>query len=159
MIRTLALMVATALPAAAQDVADMMPRDGWVVTRTAMPFDGLVAAIRDAAAANGLAVVTQAGPTGAAARRGIAIPGNRVLGLFNNDLAVRLLQASTPAMSEAPMRVYVTENADGTATLSYEPPSVVLAPYASDASDPGTVQAIGADLDAAFTAIAVEVAR
>ncbi|WP_306418066.1 DUF302 domain-containing protein [Jannaschia formosa] len=90
-----------------------------------------------------------AGPPATAAQRGIEIPGNRVLGLFNNDLAVRVLRLSTAAMIEAPIRVYVTENADGTATLSYIRPSIRLAPYAEGALG---LDGIAAELDAASAA-------
>ncbi|MEO0369909.1 MAG: DUF302 domain-containing protein [Pseudomonadota bacterium] len=128
--------------------ADMKDRDGWVVIATQQAHADLVASTRAAIKANGLIVVTQAGPTKAAAARGIEIPGNTVIGAFNNDFAVRLLQLSTPAMIEAPIRFYVTENADGTATLSYKTPSFVLSPYAED----GVVN-IAAELDAIFDAI------
>ena len=153
-LRTLALTAALALPVAADDVADMAPRDGWEVIATDKGFDALVEAVRANARAGKLAVVTMAGPTGAAANRGIEIPGNRVIGLYNNDFAVRVLRLSTPAMIEAPMRVYVTENADGTATLSYKRPSAILAPYAADSADADALAAIGAELDAAFAAVA-----
>ncbi|KIT15792.1 DUF302 domain-containing protein [Jannaschia aquimarina] len=139
--------------AAAQDVADMASREGWAVLPSEAAFDDLVEAVRSSAGGAGLNVVTQAGPTGAAARRGIEIPGNRVIGLFNNDFAVRLLRLSTPAMIEAPMRIYVTEDADGTATLAYKLPSRVLEPYAEDSADPDALRAIGVELDAAFSAL------
>ena len=145
------------LPAAAQEVVDLGASarpDGWAVVETGMDFDALVEAVRGAAKTGGLAVVTQAGPTGAAARRGIEIPGNRVLGLFNNDFAVRILRLSTPAMIEAPVRVYVTEDADGTATLGYVRPSVVFAEYVADSADPAAFRAVLAELDAAFAAVA-----
>lgn len=151
MIRAVLLTVFLACPAVAQDVSDLEARAGWAVVPTSKTFDTLVADTRAAARAGELAVVTMAGPTGAAANRGIEIPGNRVIGLFNNDFAVRLLRESTHAMIEAPIRVYVTENADGTATLSYKVPSDLLAAYAQDA--PG-VTAIAAELDAAFAAVA-----
>ncbi|MDB2407476.1 DUF302 domain-containing protein [Jannaschia sp.] len=151
-----ALALLLALPAAAQEVADLAPRDGWEVLPTDKDFDTLVADTRGAAKAGKLAVVTMAGPTGAAANRGIEIPGNRVLGLFNNDFAVRTLRLSTAAMIEAPIRVYVTENADGTATLSYIRPSQRLAPYAVEA--PG-LEAIGVELDAAFASVAAAATR
>lgn len=156
MVRAAAILLLFALPVAAQEVADLGPREGWEVVRTGKGFDALVADTRAAAGDGGLAVVTMAGPTDAAARRGIEIPGNRVLGLFNNDFAVRLLRQSTAAMIEAPIRVYVTENTDGTATLSYVRPSVRLAPYADGA--PG-VSSIAAELDAAFAAVAEAAAR
>lgn len=151
LIRATILMVLLSTPLGAQEVADMASRDGWSVTPTAKPFDDLVEDARQAAGAGGLAVVTMAGPTEAAVARGIDVPGNRVIGLFNNDYAVRILRLSTPAMIEAPMRVYVTENADGTATLSYRLPSEVLAPYVADAPD---LEPIGAELDDAFAKVA-----
>ncbi|MEM7711473.1 MAG: DUF302 domain-containing protein [Pseudomonadota bacterium] len=151
MIRIIALIsILAAPPLAAQEVADMAPRDGWEVIDTDLTFEALVEAVRAGAAAEGLAVVTQAGPTGAAAARGIDIPGNRVIGLYNNDFAVRVLRLSTPAMIEAPIRMYVTEDGDGTATLSWKRPSSVFAPYMDDA--PG-LDTIAAELDDAFAAV------
>ena len=143
-------------PAAAQDVADLTARPGWAVHATTHDFETLVERTREAIRANGLAVVTQAGPTGAAANRGIEIPGNRVIGAFNNVFAVRILDLSTAAMIEAPVRFYVTENADGTATLSYKEPSEVFAPYAEDGG-PDLIAA-ASELDEIFAAIA-EAAR
>ncbi len=151
-IRAALVVLALALPAAAQDVADIAPRDGWSVTHSTLGFGALVEATRGAAGEGKLAVVTMAGPTEAAAGRGIDIPGNRVIGLFNNDFAVRILRLSTAAMIEAPMRMYVTENADGSASLSYRLPSTVLAPYMADAAG---LAEIAAELDAAFAAVAV----
>ena len=151
LIRTALLSLALAWPSFAQTVADIAPRDGWSVTATDKTFDELVAATRAAAKAGKMAVVTMAGPTAAAANRGITVPGNRVIGLYNNDFAVRVLRLSTAAMIEAPIRMYVTENADGTASLSYKLPSDVLAPYMSEA--PG-LDSIAAEIDAAFAAVA-----
>lgn len=128
--------------------ADMKDRAGWVVITTDQAHANLVANTRAAIKENGLIVVTQAGPTKAAAARGIEIPRNTVIGAFNNDFAVRLLELSTPAMIEAPIRFYVTENADGTATLSYKTPSFVLSPYQEDGVDD-----IAVELDAIFAAI------
>lgn len=153
--RAPALALALALlaaPAAAQDVADIAPRPGWSVTPTSHGFDTLVERTRAAVGAEGLAVVTQAGPTGAAAARGIEIPGNRVIGAFNNAYAVRILRLSTAAMIEAPLRLYVTENADGTASLSYVLPSETFAPYTEDGGEP--LAEAAAELDAVFAAIA-----
>ena len=148
MLRLITLICLVATPA----LAEMAPRPGWSVTPTAKPYDALVEATRDAITANGLFVVTQAGPTEAAARRGIEIPGNRVIGAFNNDYAVRVLGLSTPAMIEAPIRFYVTEQPDGTATLSYKLPSTVFSPYVEEAG-PELAQ-IAAELDATFAEIA-----
>lgn len=49
--------------------------------------------------------------------------------VFRNDFAVRLLAADPAAGYEAPIRIYVYENADGTTTVSYRTPSSVFAPY------------------------------
>jgi len=49
--------------------------------------------------------------------------------VFRNDIAVQLLSASVAAGYEAPLRIYVTEGADGDAMLSYRLPSAVFAPY------------------------------
>lgn len=77
-------------------------------------------------------LVAQASASRGAAARGVRIPGNTVLMVFRNDYAVRMLQASVPAGIEAPLRIYVTENADGTASLTYRTPSAVFAPYRND---------------------------
>lgn len=131
---------------------DMAPRPGWAVHPTGKSYDVLIGDLRAAVKAAGFAVVTQAGPTDAAKRRGIDIPGNRVLGVFNNVYAVRTLEVSTAAMIEAPIRFYVTENSDGTATLSYKLPTTVFAPYAEDGG--ATLTDIATELDAAFAAMA-----
>lgn len=132
--------------------ADIAPRAGWSVIPTNKSYDQLIADVKSAAKANKMGVVTQAGPTGAAKSRGITIPGNRVIGLFNNVYAVNILNLSTAAMIEAPVRVYVTENADGTATLSYKLPSTVFAPYMEEAGP--DLATLAAELDTIFAAIA-----
>ena len=149
------LFLSIALVSPAQ--AEMAPRDGWWVGKTAKSHDQLIEDVRSAVTAHGFGVVTQAGPTGAARARGITIPGNRVIGVFNNDYAVRVLALSTAAMIEAPIGMYVTENTDGTATLSYKLPSTVLAPYMAEAGP--DLATIAADLDVEFAAIAEAAVR
>ena len=127
-------------------------RDGWVVLPSEKPFDQLLDDLKAAVKDNGMAVVTQAGPTGAAARRGITIPNNRVVGVFNNVFAVRILEQSTAAMIEAPIRFYLTEDVEGIATLSFKKPSTVFNPYLTEGGD--DLAAAAAELDAIFFAIA-----
>nr|WP_170418011.1 DUF302 domain-containing protein [Ruegeria atlantica] len=136
-----------ALPALAQEAMQ-----GWAVHSTDKTYDALVADTKAAVKEHGLIVVTQAGPTKAAAARGITIPGNLVIGAFNNDYAVRVLETSVNAMIEAPIRFYVTENTDGTASLSYKTPSHVFAPYAQQGGEP--LQEIAQELDEKFQAVA-----
>ena len=138
--------------AAAQ--AEMAPRAGWYVANSDKPYNQLIDDLKSAVKANKFGVVTQAGPTGAAKNRGITIPGNRVIGVFNNKYAVRTLNLSTAAMIEAPIRFYITENADGTATLSYKTPKTVFAPYVEEAG-PELLE-IATELDATFSKIAAE---
>ena len=124
------------------------------MTPTDKSYTDLLDAVKAAAKANKMGVVTQAGPTGAAKIRGITIPGNRVIGLFNNVYAVNVLNLSTAAMIEAPIRMYVTENADGTATLSYKEPSTVFAPYMAEAGP--DLATLAAELDTIFAAISAQ---
>jgi uncharacterized protein (DUF302 family) len=101
-------------------------------------------------------VVTRASASKGAASRGLTIPGNMVLGVYRNDFAVRMLEASIPAGIEAPIRFYVTENADGLASLSYRVPSAVFAPY----EDGGAVlAALAGELDRIFASSILSWAR
>ncbi|QEW22401.1 hypothetical protein LA6_004625 [Marinibacterium anthonyi] len=136
---------------------DMTARAGFAVYPTAKSHAELLEDLRAAVTENGMGLVTQAGPTGAAAARGIEIPGNTVVGVFNNDFAVKILALSTAAMIEAPVRFYVTENADGTATLSYKRPGFVFAPYADEGG--AALETLAAALDARFAAIAAAATR
>jgi uncharacterized protein (DUF302 family) len=133
------------------------PRAGWAVHDTAHSYADLVNRVKEAAKANKMGVVTEAGPTEAAKQRGVVIPGNRVIGIFRNDYAVRTLSLSVAAMIEAPIRLYVTEDADGTATLSYKLPSQVFAPYMAEAGP--DLKTVAAELDAIFAAIAADAVK
>jgi uncharacterized protein (DUF302 family) len=105
------------------------PPEGTRVLPTRHSFEKLLERVDRAVEKNGLGVVATASASRGAAARGLKISGNAVVMVFRNDLAVRLLAASVPAGIEAPLRLYVTENADLTATLSYRTPSAVFAPY------------------------------
>ena len=112
-------------------------------------FSTLVSRVEAAVAQQKMGLVATASASAGAAGRGIKIPGNTVLMVFRNDYAVRMLQASVPAGIEAPIRFYVTENADGTASLTYRTPSAVFAPYQSD-----KINAMATELDPIFERIA-----
>ncbi len=111
------------------------PYSGTEVRKTALAFDELRSRLEAAIEKNGMRIVNTASASAAAKIRGVTIPGNAVLGVFRPDFAVRMLAASVPAGIEAPLRFYLTENADGTATLTYRMPSAVFAPYGSAALD------------------------
>ncbi len=97
--------------------------------KTTKSFGDLKQALDDAVKANEMLLVTRACASCGAAGRGIDIPGNMVVGVYRNDFALRMLGASIPAGIEAPIRFYLTENPDKTASLSYRLPSDVFAPY------------------------------
>ena len=150
-LRRLTLAAGMALAICLPAHAEIAPHDGWVVIDTALPFDGLVEAVKTSVAAHEMNVVTEAGPTAAAAKLGVTLPGNRVIGVFHARFAIRILPLSTAAMIEAPIRFYITEDADGTSTLAWKQPSHVFAPYAGEGGE--ALAAVATELDAVFAAI------
>ncbi|MBI4205117.1 MAG: DUF302 domain-containing protein [Betaproteobacteria bacterium] len=136
-----ALMVAAVAGAAAADRPAPLP--GTVTVKTQYGFDALVDRVEKAIAKHKMGLVAQASASRGAAARGVKIPGNAVLMVFRNDYAVRMLKASVPAGIEAPLRIYITENADGTASLTYRTPSAVFVPYRSGALDEMTKELDG----------------
>ncbi len=148
----LSLVLATPALASPALAGSVEPRPGWEVHDSQLSYQELLERLKQAVADGQMIVVTEAGPTEAAAKRGVEIPGNRVLGVFRNDFAVRVIRLSVPAMIEAPIRFYVTEDADGTATLSYKTPSHVLAPYMAEGGE--KLEALAAELDQIFADIA-----
>jgi uncharacterized protein (DUF302 family) len=147
--KVLAVLIATPLLAAAGQIGD---RPGWRVIETGLDHTTLRERLVAAVPEEGMGVVTQAGPTGMARERGVEIPENHVVGVFNNVYAVRILELSTAAMIEAPIRFYITEDDAGTITLSWKTPSHVFEPY-FDEGGPELVTA-AAELDEKFEAIA-----
>jgi len=132
-------------------IADPKEREGRVIHPTHLGYIDLIESVKAATKKNKMGVVTEAASTASAKTRGIAISGNRVIGFFNNIFAVEMLNASESAMIEAPVRFYVTEQPNGTATLSYKMPSHVFAPYADENPE---VMKITTELDTVFAAIA-----
>ena len=126
---------------------------GWSIHKTGHSYADLIKRVDAAVKANKMGLVTRASATKGAASLGKTIPGNTVIGVYRPDFAIRMLEASVPAGIEAPIRFYITENADGTATLSYKKPSVVFAPYA-DGGD--KLKEMAAELDGIFAKIAGE---
>lgn len=112
-------------------LAQDSPLPGMVSLKMPHAFDASVARLEKAIADNKMGLVAQASASRGAAARGVKIPGNALLMVFRNDYAVRMLAASVPAGMEAPLRIYVTENADATTTVTYRKPSAVFAPYRS----------------------------
>lgn len=123
-------------------------QDGRVTLKSTAPFGRVAEALERAVTDEKMALVCHANAQRGAAGRGVTIKGNQVLMVFRNDFAVRLLAADPAAGFEAPIRIYVYENPDGTGTVSYIPPSVVFAPYRHV-----EVQAIAREVDVIFKTI------
>ncbi len=129
---------------------------GWKVMKTAHSYPVLVERLEQAIADNKMGLVSRASATlGAKRMLNKTIPGNMVIGVYRPDFAVRMLEASLAAGIEAPIRFYVTENADGTADLSYKAPSAVFAPYEDGGA---ALKELAEELDGIFARIAAQAA-
>jgi uncharacterized protein (DUF302 family) len=127
------------------------PFPGTHVIKTGHSYSAMVEKLPKAVAKNKMGVVAKASATLGAKKIGVTIPGNMVVMVFHPKFAVRMLEASVAAGIEAPLRFYITENADGTTTLTYRDPSSVFAPYESAALDK-----MARELDAIFASIAAD---
>lgn len=155
--RPIALAVFVWLLSTLTASAEITPRPGWVVMPTGYSYQQLVKRVIAAAGEVKLGVVTRASATvGAKKVLDKVIPGNMVIGLYHPRYAVRMLDASIAAGIEAPIRVYVTENADHTATLSYKIPSYVFAPYFDEGGD--KLKTLAGELDGVFETLAAKAA-
>ncbi len=126
-----ALLIVTAAAEPAR-AGNATPYPGTQVIETTHSYKDLIGRLDAAVKANKMGLVTRASATLGARSLGKTIPGNMIVGVYRPDFAVRMLDASVPAGIEAPLRFYITENADNTATLTYRLPTAVFAPYESD---------------------------
>ena len=83
--------------------AETFQREGWVSMETKYTFGDLNRRLTTAIKANKMGRVNTASASGGAKNRGITIPGNRVVGVYNNLFAVRMLKANKAAGMEAPI--------------------------------------------------------
>jgi uncharacterized protein (DUF302 family) len=139
----LLLLTFTSAPLHAYDT-----REGRVTLATHAPFDAFANALKQAIADHKMGLVCHANAQAGAASLNRRIPGNQVLMVYRPDFAVRMLEASVEAGFEAPIRLYIYENADGTATLTYVRPSLVFKAYGNEALD-----RVAAELDGILEAI------
>jgi len=124
-----ALLLALTAPAVFSQSAPALPGNHTVASPYG--FDALARRLEKAIESNKMGLVAQASASRGAAARGVKIRGNLVLMVFRNDYAVRMLAASVPAGIEAPLRIYVTEDAVGKASVTWRAPSAVFASYGS----------------------------
>jgi len=127
------------------------PYDDMQVIKTEHDFKTMWDRLEAAIGANKMGLVSRASASFGAASRNVTIAGNAVFGVYRNDFAVRMLNASIPAGIEAPIRFYLTEGAGGMTTLSYRLPSAIFKPYGSAELDK-----MALELDAIFAKIAAD---
>lgn len=128
---------------------------GTKIIKTSHSYATLVQRLDNAVKKNKMGLVNKASATlGAKRVLGLTIPGNMVIGVYHPRFAVRMLEASVPAGFEAPLRFYITENADKSATLTYRTPSSIFAPYGSAPLD-----TMAQELDIIFAAIASDATK
>ncbi len=125
----LTLLIGLALAPAGVTADNPTPYPGTRVMKTAHSYETLVQRLEDVIKENKMGIVARASATLGAKSIGVTIPGNMVVMVYHPKYAVRMLKASVPAGIEAPIRYYITEDADGTATLTYRTPSSVFNPY------------------------------
>ncbi|MEZ5824510.1 MAG: DUF302 domain-containing protein [Geminicoccaceae bacterium] len=144
-----ALAMLVSHPLAAADMPSKL--DGWSIRASPHGWKDLGERLATAIGESPLAMLSKASATVGASRIGKTIDGNMVVHAFAPQFAVRMLEASVAAGYEAPLRFYITENADGTASLSYKLPTTVFAPY-EDGGD--ALDALAVELDAIMDTIA-----
>lgn len=137
-----------------QSHADMPAElEGWWIQPTEYGYAELIERVEAAVDAAPMGIVFRASPNQAARRMlDLELPGNMVIGVFAPNYAARLMDTYLPAQIEAPLRLYITENQDGTATLSYRLPSAVFAAYPQGGSE---LTAIATELDRHMADIAI----
>ncbi len=145
------LALVLALFGASPAAAELFDKPGWVIMPTEHDYATLIERTNAAVEASPLGVVTRASATVGAQNIGETIPGNMVVGVFAPPFAVRMLDASVQAGIEAPLRLYLTENDDGTATLSYRTATHVFAPYTDGGFE---LEDLAGELDGILAAIA-----
>lgn len=154
----MAILLITGLSIVSQSAhAIIAQRTGWVILTTKYSYTDLIERLDKAAADNKIGVVTRASATaGAKAVLDKDIPGNMVVGLYHPRFAVPMLEASVAAGIEAPIRVYISEETNGTTTLAYKKPSFVFAPYMDEGGE--KLKKLAEELDLLFAKLTLQAA-
>ena len=142
------LFAVSCLAAAALAPVPAVAQAPIVAVAAKMPFAELEKRLAAAIAANKMNIVTRASASDGARGRGVAIPGDVVLGVFRNDFAVRMLASDVEAGIEAPIRLHLVEEPDGSASIRWRRPAAVFAPYQGE-----DLAKVGRELDAIFDKI------
>ena len=112
------------------------PYSGMQIVSTGKPFMAYHDKLLEVIKANKMGVVAHAcADCGAKKVLDQTIAKNRVIMVFHPRFAVRMLEASVASGIEAPLRLYLTEEPDGSAKLTYRLPSHVFGAYEVEALD------------------------
>jgi uncharacterized protein (DUF302 family) len=98
---------------------------------TASPMVDVVTRLHSAIEANGLWVLHEIDPQALLRKGGYAIPGARQILFFHPRLMVRLLEADSAAILEAPLKFALLEEAAGV-RLRWLAPDLMFARYRND---------------------------
>ena len=149
--RLFALLSLMLFLSTAATTAAVAAPDGLVGKTTAHSYAEMIERLDQSVKDHKMGLVTRASAT-VGVKRVLEedIPGNMVVGVYHPRFAKRMLEASVPAGIEAPIRFYITEEADGRATLTYREPSAVFAPWADGNA---ALQTLAAELDEVFAGI------
>ena len=126
---------------------------GTISVPSPRPFAELEQRLAAAIEKHQMKLVTRASASDGAKGRGVTIKGDVVIGVFRNDFAVRMLAANVEAGIEAPVRLHLVKEADGSSSIRYVPPGEVFGKYDGEA-----IKALGRELDAVFAEIVAEAA-
>lgn len=126
---------------------------GYRIVPTKQTFATMQERLSAAIAKAGMNAVTRASASDGAKARGVMIRGDVVIGVFRNDFATRMLEANVDAGIEAPVRIHLVEEPDGTTSLRYHLPSTVFGRYDGEA-----IKSLGRELDPIFEQIVSEAA-
>lgn len=96
---------------------------------TTLPFEDVLIRLRHAIEAAGLWVLHEIDPQKVLQRGGHDIGPARQILFFHPDLMVRLLQANPAALLEAPLKLAVMQQPDGTVTIRWHDPAVAFGRY------------------------------
>jgi uncharacterized protein (DUF302 family) len=128
--------------------ATAQTNEGYRVLKSKHTFAELQDRIKNAAELHKMAQVTRASASDGAKASGVVIKGDAVIGIFRNDFARRVLSANIDAGIEAPIRLHLVEEPDGTSTVRYYSPTSVFGNYTGS-----ELKLVATELDAIISAI------
>ena len=152
--RKIILTIASTLLALSLNATVQADAMGVETHSSTKSFNGVYEQLIKSIKANKMGLVAQACAHCGANSIGKKISGNRVVMVFNPKFAVRMLNANVAAGIEAPLRIYLTEQSDGSTMLSYPKPSDVFAPY----NTPG-LNVMAKELDVILARITTQAVR